>query len=542
VRFDVYPPGANDTTVVRWIELSPDGRHLAFSTTLPSRAIFVRSLDAPTVRLLADADVAGGLDASAAQSLRSAAPFFFWSPDGQFIAFFSEGKLKRVPAGGGPAHVICNLPPALNYTGTWSKDGVILFGAGTQEGTTIWRVAAAGGQPALLHESKAATPDQAFFPIFLPDGRHYLAMAPKDARTSEAFVGELESTERQPLPGVMSSPRYSSAGYLLFVRQGSLVAQPFDVDRLQLTGEPVSVVENLVDAVGQFSASMTGALAYRTAGGLGESPLVSFDRAGRQRRSESLTGRLQAPSLSRDGRRVAIERTNASGTDVWTIDLVRGTHTRLTDDAAPDTRPVFSPDGAKVAFTKGGAIYLKSSSGTGTEDRLIEGEVTDWSPDGRFISFIRNGDLWAVAVDGERTPMPIAQTKNNDRRGRFSPDGKWIAYESDFSGRFEIYVQRFPPTADRVQVSVNGGGSAYWRADGKELFFSVTDQSIMAVDVTPGASFQVGTPHKLFDVPGLIHNGRFVVTADGQQLLVPLQKPEPLPITVVLNWAAGLNK
>ena len=147
-----------------------------------------------------------------------------------------------------------------------------------------------------------------------------------------------------------------------------------------------------------------------------------------------------------------------------------------------------------------------------------------------------------MPLDGERTPTRLVETKGNDRRGRFSPDGKWIAYESDFSGRLEVYVQAFPPTAERVQVSANGGSSAYWRRDGKELFFSGSDQTIMAVDVTPGPSFHVSAPRKVFDVPGIINNRRFVVTPDGQQFLMPVQRAEVLPITVVLNWAAGLQK
>jgi Tol biopolymer transport system component len=339
------------------------------------------------------------------------------------------------------------------------------------------------------------------------------------------------------LPGVSSFPRYDAAGHLLFARAGSLLAQPFDVNNLQLSGEPRVVADNVADSVGGFSVSANGVLAYRAGTRLSDSPLVRFDRSGQQLRSESLTGSLQAPNLSREGNRLAIERTDASNTDVWIIDLVRGTNTRITDDPAADIRPVFSPDGTRVAFTRQGAIYLKSSSGTGTEERLVSGEATDWSPDGKVISLIGGGDLWTVSLDGDRKPVPLVETKGNDRRGRFSPDGKWIAYETDVNGRLEIYVQRFPPTPERVQVSANGGSSAYWRRDGKELFFTSSDQTIMAVDVTLGSSFQAGTPRKLFDVPGVINNRRFVVTPDGQQILVPVQKAETAPITVVLNWA-----
>jgi hypothetical protein len=203
-----------------------------------------------------------------------------------------------------------------------------------------------------------------------------------------------------------------------------------------------------------------------------------------------------------------------------------------------------------VAFSRdringeGGTIYRKSSSGTGPEERVAEGELTDWSPDGRFISFIQGSDLWAQPLTGDRTPILIAATKGNDRRGRFSPDGRWVAYESDFSGRFEIYVQRFPPTAERIQVSANGGSSAYWRSDGEELFFSTPDRKIMAVEVTPGSTFHASPPHTVFEVPGFINNGRFAVMPDGQQFLVPLQTESAAsePITVILNWASGLRK
>jgi serine/threonine protein kinase/Tol biopolymer transport system component len=528
VRFDVLPSTINSASAVRWIDLSPDGRHLAFSTTVPSRGIFVRSIDATAVRLLAGDEIATGPP-----------PIFFWSPDSRFVAYFAEGKLKKAPVDGGPAQVICALPPAINYTGTWSQSGVILFGAATREGTTLWRVSASGGQPVQLPGVAAAdAPPQAFFPSFLPDGRRYLAMRPAASdRGAEVFVGTLDSTERVPL-ALSSPPRYASAGFLLFVRDGHLLAQRFDVRHLTLSGEPLVIVEDLYDAVGQFSTSLTGDIAYRAAGRFQDAPLVTFDRGGDEVRRATLRGSLQAPSLSRDGTRVAIERSDPTGTDIWLIDLVRGTNTRLTDDTASEIRPVLSPDGSRVAFARRNVIYLKSASGTGPEERVVDGEVTDWSPDGRLISFIKDTDLWVVPVDEDRTPTRIVQTNGNDRRGRFSPDGKWIAYESDFSGRFEVYVQAFPPTTDRVQVSASGGGSAYWRRDGRELFFLGQGQTIMTVTVTPGATFRAGPPTRLFDVPGVINNSRFVVTPDGRQILAPIQPAEALPITVVLNWTA----
>jgi eukaryotic-like serine/threonine-protein kinase len=255
-----------------------------------------------------------------------------------------------------------------------------------------------------------------------------------------------------------------------------------------------------------------------------------------------MSGDMQAPSLSRDGKTVIVERTDAGGTDLWSIDLVRGTSTRLTDDPAPDERPVLSPDGTQVVFTRNQKIIRKASSGIGAEETLADGETTDWSPDGKHISFIKGGDLWALPLTGDTTPTRLVESKANDRRGRFSPDGKWLAYESNYSGRFEVYVLQFPPTAWRQQVSIAGGGSAFWRSDGKELFFSAPDQTLMSVAITPGDTFKASAPQKLFDVPGIINNGRFVVTPDGQQFLLPVQRAESSAITVVLNWPASLTK
>jgi len=523
VRFEVLPPKGM-TVASGPTLLSPDGRRLAFVAASPSsRAIAVRSLDSSTAQVLA------GTETTAAAPLT-----FFWSDDSQQIAYFADGKLRKIPATGGPSQVICTLPAAHSYMGTWSKDGVILFGAGGENSNTLFRVQASGGQPVPITQP-GAKPEYLDVPSFLPDGRHYLAWNGSEAA---AYVGSLDSNERRPLPGVTSPATYSSGGYLIFGREGSVVAQHFDLGRLQLSGDVLQIAEAAQDLP---SASTTGALAYRP-GIVTDSQLVWLDRTGNRLSVESLTGSLQAPNLSRDGKRLAIERTDASGTDVWVIDLVRGTNTRLTDDPGDDSRPVFSQDGTRVAFTRGHGIFQKSSSGTGPEERLADGETTDWSPDGQFISFIKDGQLWALPLAGDRKPMALVETKGNDRRGRFSPDGRWIAYESDFSGRLEVYVQQFPPTAERVQVSANGGGSAYWRSDGKELFFRAPDGKIMVVDVTPGSTFQVSAPRVLFNVDGVINNGRFVVSPDGQRFLLPIRtQGQAEGITVILNWASGLK-
>ena len=528
VRFEVLPPEGmllGNGSVL----LSPDGRRLAFvAGSTSSRVIAVRSFDSSTTQPLAGTE------------FTASGPFvFFWSGDSQHIGYFADGKLKKISVTGGSPQVICTLPASRGiggYQGTWSQDGVILFSATGADVTRIFRVPAAGGQPVAVGEADSAKPESAGYPSFLPDGRHYLAW---NERQSAAYVGTLDSNERRPLPGVTSPAAYSSSGYLMFIRESSIVAQPFDLDRLQLSGNAVTVAEVVP---GLPSPSLTGAVAYRP-GVSADTQLVWFDRTGKRLSVESLTGSLQAPNLSRDGKRLAIERTDVSGTDVWVVDLVRGTSTRLTDDPAADIRPVFSRDGSRVAFTRTDAIYQKASSGTGPEERLADGETTDWSPDGRFISFINDGDLFALPLFGDRKPIPLVETKGNDRRGRFSPDGKWIAYESDFSSRLEVYVQQFPPTADRVQVSATGGGSAYWRNDGKELFFNSADGKIMSVEVTPGSTFQASAPRVVFEVDGIVNNGRFVASPDGQRFLLPLRTQQASQgIAVILNWASGLKK
>jgi Tol biopolymer transport system component len=217
---------------------------------------------------------------------------------------------------------------------------------------------------------------------------------------------------------------------------------------------------------------------------------------------------------------------------------------RLTFDGA-SSRPVFSPDASRVAFVRSrgpdSQIYQKAAGGTGPEELVVKGEPTDWSPDGRHLLFIRGGDLWAWSF-ADRTETRVAGGTGNDRRGRFSRDGNWVAYESDESGQFEVYVQNFPATANRWQVSASGGGSAWWSSDGKELFFYSLDRKLMAVDLTLGRTFEAGRPRDLFLVPGLIANGRFVASLDGQRFLLPLQKENPLSLSVILNGMTALRR
>jgi hypothetical protein len=386
-------------------------------------------------------------------------------------------------------------------------------------------------------------------PRFLPDGRHFLysvTTRPGPQGATSHRVGSLDSKDsRALLTGVSAPALYSASGHLLFVREGTLLAQPFDVDRFQLTSEATTVATGFeLPQIADVSVSETGTLVYRSVGAR-VVKFVWFDRTGTKLSEEGVEGLMQAPNLSRDGKRVVYEASDAAGrSDLWVLDLARGTNMRLTSDGE-SSRPFFSGDGSQVVFAKNDrSFYLKSAGGTGTDTRLEEGEPTDWSADGNHILFIRGGDLWDLPLTGDRKAIALVTGKGNDRRGRFSPGGEWFAYESDESGRFEVYVQRFPPTKDRWQVSASGGHSAWWRSDGKELFFNASNEKIMSVDVKKAATFEASPPRVVLQVPGLTNNGRFVASLDGQRFLLPLvtQGGEVPPVTVVLNWTARLKR
>ena len=539
-RFQISPPpGASFNNP---FQVSPDGTKVAFgaqNASATSSAIYVRSLDGLTARALPGTESAVGTFG------------FFWSPDGEHIAFFTSNSLNVVPAAGGPVRVVCRLPDAgiapggfesptdrRMGRGTWNREGVILFHSGPR--SPIYRVAASGGEIAHATELDAAAPERHVAPEFLPDGRRFTFLSLSTGREPALFVGQLDSTERTRLPGIGSSVSYSQ-GHLLFMRERRLFAQAFDPAALRLSGEQVPLTDQATTGQASFSVSQAGTLVVRQAVSR-ETELAWFDRTGKRLGRQPMPGSVQAPNLSRDGKYLVVEREDGGPPALWVLDLVRGTQTRLTVDPPVGRRPVFSPDGRRVAYSREGKVFDRAASGMGDERLLTEGETTDWSPDGRFLGVFKEADVWAVPLDGDRTPVRLSAGKAIERRVRFSPDGRLIAYESDISGQFEIYVQRFPVTDERWQVSANGGTSAYWRNDGRELFFTEGERRVVAVDITPGATFDEGVPHALFDVDGTINNGRFVVSPDGQRFLVPVLPDDPASslLTVVLNWTSAL--
>jgi serine/threonine protein kinase len=485
--------------------------------------------------------------------------FPFWSPDSRYIGFSAGSKLKKVSAAGGPPQILCDVSgPGL---GTWNSADVILYSAGN----SIYRVAASGG-PSTPVKSAGKSGVAAVAPSFLPDGRHFLYLSAgsnSERANVEARIGLLDSSDDKPLLPVISFVVYADPGYLLFVKDGTLMAQPFNAKSLTLTGEMFPVAEkigyNPANGSGAFAVSNNGTLIYRATNVAAVSELTWLDRSGKKVGILPVTGNFQRPYLSPDEKHLVVEKREGSAApDIWLIDLARGTNSRFTFDPADDTYPMFSPDGQQVVFTsnRGGklGLYVKSASGVGTEQLIQpipsgDGGPTDWTRDGKFLTYgfvvpSAGYDSWLLPMTGDRKASPLLTEKFNDFRVRFSPDGKWMLYTSDETGRYEIYVQTFPPSGGKWQVSVTGGNYGHWRSDGKEIIFDAPNGKMMAVDVKLGQTFEAGVPHALFDLPGGIPGNRFVVTPDAQRFLLPLSplSGERPAITAVLNWAAEIKK
>jgi eukaryotic-like serine/threonine-protein kinase len=356
---------------------------------------------------------------------------------------------------------------------------------------------------------------------------------------------------------------YAPLGYLLFVSDRTLMAQPFDEAKVQTTGEAMPIaehVENLYGVINRFSVSQNGVLAYTSgAAAEGTLQLTWVDRSGKVAGKVGPPGVYDNFRLAPDEKRIAFGRSDQSGNDdVWVMDLIRGTTSRLTFDPADDNLPIWSPDGLRILYPnrRSGAfdLYVKSAAGTGQEEVLVKlgtptGWGTNWSRDGRFILYEIPGantgeDLWVAPQFGDRKPFPYLQTQFNESDGSFSPDGRWVAYVSDESGRNEIYVQAFPLSGTKFQISTGGGTEPTWRKDGTELFYLAADRNLMTVPIKLGATLEAGAPKSLFPITVTEQNHSFAVANDGQRFLIGTGAggEKALPMTVVLNWQAGWKK
>jgi eukaryotic-like serine/threonine-protein kinase len=569
VQFQISPSGSLVEGIA--FAVSPDGHHLAFAATgsdgIPR--LWIRNLDSLEPRAISDSYPSGAFKALGA-------PSFFWSPDSRFIAFQSGSKLTKIDISGGPAQTLCDVQRTV-VGGSWNRDGVIVFGDSGTKG--LMQVAAAGGVASPLTTFDLSRKEVIHvLPSFLPDGQHLLYLrASSIPENSGVYVGSLntkpEEQDSRRLLATTSGPVYvpssdSDSGQVLFLRQGTLMAQPFDARRLEPSGEAVPIAEQVgsyID-VGLFSASNNGVLVYKSGSGL-DYQLRWLDQQGKVLGTVAEPGRYNSIALSPDGRRVAVSRTNPDNTpnwDVWLLDLGRNTSTRLTYDQVRATFPVWSADGSSVIFDSvhegESNLYLKSANGAGDERLLLKSTdgyqyATSWSRDGRFLLYTEENpqtqsDLWVLPLQGDHKPIPFLRTKFSESSGRFSPDGRWIAYTSDESGSDEIYIREFSSGSaqgsgdveDKWLISKRGGTDPRWRGDGKELFYLAPDGKLMVVDISAKPVLKAGAPRPLFQLPpGVIG---FEVTADGQRFLIgaPVALNAPAPFTVVLNWQTMLKK
>jgi len=544
MRFLVSPP---DKMLLEWSDtpvVSPDGQRYVFAGILDGRRqLWVRALDSPVAQ-----PVAGTDDALLP----------FWSPDSRFIAFFSGKKLKKIDPSVGLPKVLCDAP-SFPGGGAWSKDGIIMF---VGESGMLQRVSAEGGAPQPVYQSgKAGAETGQAWPDFLPDGRHFLYLGlDSDASKAGIYLGSLDSGERRLLISAASSARYAPPGFLIYGHDETLLAQRFDVHSFRLTGEPFPIAEHvgrMAVAQGvQFSVSENGVLAYRIASGPAESQLAWYGRDGKRLAPVGEPGPFGIITLSPDDKRLAVERSDARlGTeDLWILELGSGVFSRLTFDPSDDTDPVWSPDGRQLLFASNRKdtfqIYRKVLGG-GEEELLFASPEDqfpkDWSKDGRSAVLINESgkSFYELPLAGERKPLTILQSEFNKDGPHISPDAHWIAYASAESGRWEVYVARFPSLSEKRQISASSGSQALWRKDGKELFYLTLEGKLMVVEVRGGATLETGPPKVLFQTPLRITatDSQYCVTADGKRFIFREPVGESMtPFTVVLNWTAGLKR
>ncbi len=554
--------------------VSPDGLRIAYVTSQPSQ-IWVRALDSAAAEAIPSTEGVTGTN-------------IFWSADSRDIGFFAEGKLKRVAATGGPAQILASLPGGGEYSGTWSSRDVILVAGDASPGGPVLRVPAGGGEPAPATElDKSRKETSHRFPRFLPDGQHYVFLATGgDARDRAAYVGDLNSKERRRLPGIAAEAKYSPTGDLVFIRDGALMAQPFDLKRLELTGAPFPVADPFAPPAAltyPFSLSETGTLTFRTnsttGSGLGGNALlVWYDPKGTRLNPAATEADFRGPELSPDGKFVAFAR--GSPGDIWVLDIQNARTDRLTSHAADESNPRWSPDGRTIAFDSArdgvSNLYERVVNAVGDDTPLLKTEsaktLSDWSRDGKYLVYTVDNDIWALPLSrdpkaADRTgnakgveskPIQVTKTPFVETTPRVSPDGRWIAYASNEPGEFRVYVQSFPEPGVKQLVSTGGAIEPRWSRDGKALFYytgtaypyQTASGTVMAVSIqATGSSLTVGAPASRAPraIPGTTS---YSVAADGRFLLQtivggfgrglgtrPVGTNREFPVmTVILNW------
>jgi serine/threonine protein kinase len=552
LRYTITTP---ENTTLHSFALSPDGRYVAMAALVNGkRQLFLRPLDAFQAQPMPTTDDAR---------------YPFWSPDSRYIGFFAQGKLRKIAAAGGPSQPLCDVEDGRG--GSWNSDDVIVFSPNGGPESVIQRVSASGGVPADVTRVRT----RHLFPVFLPGGRHFLYETAGITERSGIYVASLDGKEDQRIladpSGVVFAPAApgSRTGYILFLREKILMAQPFDSTTLQPSGDVFPVAEGMELAQNNFApvtASENGVLLYWTggSGGAGSQPLVWYDRTGKVVVPVEFKNG-QMPAISSDARMVAF---SGQG-NIWVRDL-RGTDRRLTSDSsfANNVTPFWSPHGDQIVFSADRAghlrdLYKKAGDGAGREELLLATPypkyVNQWSSDGRFILYTENApqtrtDLWVLPVGtAGGKPWRFLPTESRAIHGQLSPDNRWMAYTSDISGEREVYVRTFPAADNEVRISTAGGEQPRWRADGTELFYVALDGKINAVTVKtslgPKPSFEPATPVPLFDLrlAGVnLFYFNYDVTADGKRFLasayVTSDTFSSRPLNVMVNWKPGSKK
>jgi Tol biopolymer transport system component len=530
--------------------VSPDGATLAYVASDSSSTdfyIWVRPISALTALKLPGT---------------KGAWYPFWSPDSKHIGFFQGGKMMKIAAAGGPALTVCDAPSG--RLGTWNEDNTIVFSPHFRR--VLMRVSAAGGMPDTLTALDTTASDQTHrWPWFLPDGQHYLYFA----RTGSGSGSEKDAICLRSLDGtvykrlIMTSSNVAyAAGHVLYMRNSTLMAHPFDDGALEFTGDAFPIAENVSFnnqfSRGSFSVSETGILVYQSGAFVEGSLLMTYSREGIVLDTIGEPTSMFDFSLSNDETRLLmdIQDVNANNWDIWSYDLNRGIRTRLTFAAADDGSGIWHPNNKQFVFGSERAndkwsMFTKATNGVGEASALldtsssIERWPTDWSSDGNYIVFQQNGgektdeDLWALPLVGDQLPIQLTDSEFDEYEGALSPDGRWLAYVSEESGKQEVYVAPFPGMGSKWQVSASEGDRPRWRRDGKELFYLNNSDEIMAASVDgSGSSFEIGKVVKLFKITPQRPGNLYQVYGDGQKFIVNtnIAPTDISTITLVTNW------
>jgi serine/threonine protein kinase len=540
ITFELNPP-EGEFIAGGFPVISPNGQFIAalFSDGSTQRRIVIRHLNAVTWQKLPGTENASGVT---------------WSPDSRYLAFVSGSSVKKIDVTGGPPQSLAEFPGGWIPYMAWNRDGVILFSR--RDG--LWKVLASGGNATQVTAHDASLKeDMHGVPQFLPDGHHFLFMGRSSlAGKSSIYAGSVDSSGDKNRTFIMTSATSvlfarSPQGieYVLFERDGALMAQPFDAAHLKLMGEPFLAASQvgLAGTAIAASVSTTGVLVLsRGPDSIRGTQLAWFARNGKALSNIGPPGIYSDFALSPDRKRLMVARLDDG--DLWLIDLATSGLTRFTFDPASDRFAVWSPDSTRIVYARSLAyLYEKPISGSG-ERQLTDvlGIASDWSRDGHSI-LVRSsdGDLWAL-IDGK--PFRITETQFTESQGQFSPDGKWIAFVSDESKRNEIYVQAFPKPGEKFPISVAGGVQPRWREDGKELFYMTPEGKLMVVAINTNAGFEHAAPTPLFDLFQVTNNAAigfdYAVDGNGQRFLVrtPTKASKPNPVTVITNWLGVAKK